>query len=208
MNTTVYPFAAKRPRSASAEFVPDASEVLWPVKDLPDHDQCGQWLNDVICGTQHENTALSLWTHHPNLRVSTAKLAGFITPKWPSAQGGSLLQLAVEHAVSRAQGAIDQGQAFEGRLVGVYLFGLVSVVTDVARLAVRGLDRQGHMVRWAYFSEPLLEWARRHGIDELIVKQVSSPPSEVVLSGLRTHMIACLTNPVDAGYLAKHAAQG
>ena len=208
MNTTVFPFAQKRARAVPVEIAADGSEVVWPVSGLPNNDQCGQWLNDVISGTQYENTAMSLWTHHPNLRESTAKLANLITPKWPNAAGGSLLQQAVEHAVSRAQGAIEEGQAFEGRLIGVYLYGLVSVVTDVARLGVRGHDRQGRIVRWPYFSEPLLAWAHRHGIEELIAKQVSTPPSEVILSGLRTHMIACLTNPVDAGYLAKHAAQG
>jgi hypothetical protein len=208
MITTVIQHAQKRPRNSTEAPPPDGSEVIWPVKDLPSQDQCGKWLNDVITGTDHEGTAISIWTHHPNLRESTEKLASFITPMWPTSDGGSLLQLSVENAVGRAQEAIEKGQAFEGRLIGVYLYGLVSVVTQVARLVIRGVDRNGQTVRWNYFSEPLLQWAGRHGIEQLVVKQATEPASEVVLSGLRTHMIACLASPVDAGYLEKHASYG
>jgi hypothetical protein len=178
------------------------------VAELPDERQCADWLDRAIVGTSYENTALSLWRNQPNLRLSTEKLAGYITPRWPSADGSPLLQVAVEHAVRRAQEAIDLGQAFEGRLVGVYLYGLLGVIADIAQVEVRGEDARGQARCWLHFSEPLLQWARHHGMASLQVHRAAAPPPEVVLAGLRTHMTACLTDPLDAGYLAKHAAQG
>jgi hypothetical protein len=175
---------------------------------LPDERACADWLDRSIVGTPYENTALSLWRNQPNLRVSTEKLASFITPRWPAADGSPLLKTAVEHAVLRAQQAIDQGQAFEGRLVGVYLYGLIGVIADIAQVVVRGEDGEGQMRPWPYFSQPLLPWARQHGMRRLQVHRSLTLPSEVVLTGLRTHMTACVTDPLDAGYLAKHAAQG
>ena len=204
----VLPFSSARARRTAADVAAAAATVVWPVADLPDERQCGEWLDRVIVGRPYESTALSLWRNQPNLRLATEKLASFITPMWPAPGGGSLLEEAVERAVARAQGAIDEGQAFEGRLVGVYLYGLLGVVKDIAQLVVRGEDRGGEIRRWEYFSQPLLAWARTHGVQRLLVQQVPTPPSEIVLSGLRTHMTACLTDPVDAGYLAKHAAHG
>lgn len=182
--------------------------VVWSVAELPDERQCAGWLDRSIVGTPYENTALSLWRNQPNLRVSTEKLASFITPLWPAPDGGPLLQVAVEHAVLRAQEAIDLGQAFEGRLVGVYLYGLLGVIADIAQVVVRGEDGDGQMRRWPYFSQPLPQWARQHGMARLQVHRTAAAPAEVVLVGLRTHMTACVTDPLDAGYLAKHAAQG
>lgn len=209
MNTnSVLPFSSKRARPRTSDAIASSATVIWPVADLPDERQCGEWLDHVIVGRPYESTALSLWRNQPNLRLATEKLASFITPMWPAPRGGSLLEEAVGNAVVRAQEAIDQGQAFEGRLVGVYLYGLLCVVNDIAQLAIRGEDRDGQMRRWEYFSQPLLQWAKGHGIQRVLVQQVPTPPSEVVLTGLRTHMTACLTDPVDAGYLAKHAAHG
>jgi hypothetical protein len=205
---TVVPFPP-RPRPVPIRCRPEHSSTLvWPVADLPDERQCAEWLDQAIVGASYENTARSLWRHHPNLRISTEKLASYITPLWPAAGGGPLLQVAVERAIGRAQQAIDQGQAFEGRLVGVYLYGLLDVVGDIARLVVRGEDWQGRVLRWEYFEQPLQAWARQHGIDYLIPECTHAPPSDVVLSGLRTHMTAALADPVDAGYLARHPAQG
>lgn len=206
---TVLPFKnSNRVRPNTSGASASDSTVIWPVAELPDERQCGEWLDRVIVGRPYESTALSLWRNQPNLRLATEKLASFITPMWPARRGGSLLQEAVERAVGRAQEAIDQGQAFEGRLVGVYLYGLLCVVNDIAQLTIRGEDRGGQIRRWEYFSQPLLHWARGHGIARVLVQQVPTPPSEVVLTGLRTHMTACLTDPVDAGYLAMHAAHG
>ena len=182
--------------------------LMWEVSELPDERQCCAWLGKAILDTPYENTARSLWRHHPNLRTSTEKLASYITPLWPAAQGGPLLQVALERAIGRAQQAIEQGQAFEGRLVGVYLYGLLDVVGDIAQLVVRGQDRAGQVHRWEYFEQPLQPWAQQRGIACLTAERTHAPPSEVVLSGLRTHMTARLADTVDAGYLARHAAQG
>jgi hypothetical protein len=207
MTTIVLPFTSKRTRKDTTQ-VPADQEVIWPVKDLPDEAEYGQWLDEVITGTPYEGTALSLWTHHQNLRDSAEKLASFITPKWPNALGESLLQQAVHDAVTRAQEAIEQGQAFEGRLVGVYIFGLISVVQEIACLVVRGRNKGGQVFRWEYFSQPLLEWARENGIEELVVTKAAVRPSAAMLEGLRTHLLARIANPMDAGYLAKHAPHG
>jgi hypothetical protein len=205
---TVVSFPSRRGLAAPQDAALDSSCIVWPVAELPDARQCGEWLDRVLLGTPQESMALSLWRNHPNLRRSTEKLASFITPKWPAASGGPLLRVAVEGAVARAQHAIEQGQAFEGRLVGVYLYGLLDVVSDIAQRVIRGEDRDGQIRRWEYFSQPLLQWARQHGIERVLVHRAEAPLSEVVLTGLRTHMTACLTDPVDAGYLAKHAGQG
>jgi hypothetical protein len=208
ISNTVLPFISKRAPQKPDHLGVSENCVVWPVAELPDERQCGEWLDQVIVGKPYESTAMSLWRNQPNLRVSTEKLASYITPKWPASSGGSLLQEAVERAVSRAQEAIDQGQAFEGRLVGVYLYGLLGVITDIAQVVIRGEHQDGQIRRWEYFSQPLLHWARQHGIQRVLVHRAQTAPSEVVLTGLRTHMTACLTDPVDAGYLAKHAAHG
>ena len=206
--TVVLPFAAHRLRLDGSAGPSVPRGAVWPVSELPDERACADWLDGVVVGAPWENTARSLWRNQPNLRLSTEKLAGFITPRWPAADGSPLLQLALRNAVLRAQEAIDQGQAFEGRLVGVYLYGLLGVIGDIAQVVVRGEDAEGQMRRWPYFSQVLRQWALEHGMTRLYVHRAAAPPSEVVLVGLRTHMTACLTDPLDAGYLAKHAAQG
>lgn len=204
---TVVPFPARARADPMGRHPEQSSTPVWPLAKLPDGRRCAEWLDQAIVGASYENTARSLWRHHPNLRTSTEKLASYITPLWPASDGRPLLQLALERAIGRAQQAIEEGQAFEGRLVGVYLYGLLDVVGDIARLVVRGEDWQGRVLRWEYFEQPLQAWARQHGIDYLIPER-THPPSDVVLSGLRTHMTAALADPVDAGYLARHAAQG
>jgi hypothetical protein len=205
---TVLPFRARQRQLQIHERLEHSSTLVWPVAGLPDERRCAEWLDQAVVGACYENTARSLWRHHPNLRISTEKLASYITPLWPAPNGGPLLQVAMERAIGRAQQAIEQGQAFEGRLVGVYLYGLLDVVGDIARLVVRGEDWQGRVLRWEFFEQPLQAWARQHGIDYLIPELTHAPPSDVVLSGLRTHMTAALADPVDAGYLARHAPQG
>jgi hypothetical protein len=114
----------------------------------------------------------------------------------------------VERAVRGAERAVENREAFEGRLIGVYLYGLVSVVEDVARLDVTGVDSNGFGHRWDHFSKPLQDWARGYGMANLFATPRSSPVTDVVLSGLKTHMTARIADPVDAGYLAKYAPQG
>jgi hypothetical protein len=103
MNTnTVLPFTTtKRPRTKSSDAFASSADVIWPVAELPDERQCGEWLDRVIVGRPYEGTALSLWRSQPNLRQATEKLASFITPMWPAPHGGSLLEDAVERAVGR-----------------------------------------------------------------------------------------------------------
>lgn len=206
MNSTVIPLQRKNARKKIQ--TTDDNSVVWPVTDLPDEQQCGQWLDEVIAGSPHEGTAVSLWTHHQNLREAAEKLACFITPRWPSAAGESLLQAAVHEAVTRAHQAVEEGQAFEGRLVGVYLYGLLSVVHDVAALVVRGRSRSGVVHRWEYFSQPLLAWAKQNEIEQVVVTKTLVPPSAAMLEGLRTHLLARIADPLDTGYLAKHAPHG
>ena len=209
MTSTVVPFTAKRAGGNLASTIEDDSKptVLWPVGEILDQAQCSQWLITAVAGKSYEGIAVSLWTHHPNLREATERLAFFISPKWPAADGTPLLNVAIERAVSRAQEAITNREAFEGRLIGVYLYGLISVVTDIARLAIMGVDSAGVPHRWKYFSSPLQEWARGHGMETVTV-QMQGTPTDALLRGLRTHMTASLANPVDAGYLAKYAPEG
>jgi hypothetical protein len=202
---TVVPFRGKRSRNRRPLLDGAEGGVVWPVAELPDERQCGEWLTHVIGGTAYERTVQSLWQHQPNLRLATDKLAGFITPKWPAAAGGTLLAVAVERAATRAEELIPQGQAFEGAVVAAYLEGLLEVVAQIGQLVVRGQDRKGQIQRWEYFSKPLLQWARGHGIDRLLVHASMVPPTKLVNEGLRTHMIAAITTPVEAGYLAKYA---
>lgn len=208
MRPTVVPFTAKRAQSKRAPgLAPAEGEVVWPVADVPGPDQCSRWLDEVIVDKPFENVAVSLWTHHPNLRDSTEKLAAFITPQWPGEDGGSLLATAVGEAVSNVQRAIESRQAFQGRIVGVYLYGLLSVHEGVGRLVVRGQDRDGQMRRWNHFSVPLLQWAHGHGIRELVVSEAAVVTKEF-MSGLYYHMLTSVASPTDAGYMAKHAPQG
>ena len=205
--STVVPFGGKRPRQPSA--LPPASGecVRWPVAELPDERQCGEWLSQAIVGQSYERMLRSLWQHQPNLRLATEQLASYITPKWPATAGGTLLQVALERAARRADALSDQGQAFEGPLVAAYLEGLLEVIEEIAGLVVRGEDARGQVQRWEYFSQPLLPWAREHGIRSLMVHKALAPASQLVRDGLRTHMVARITNPVDAGYLVKYAGR-
>lgn len=210
MNRTVIPINVKR--AGANESGKPTSEtprrMVWPTASLPSLELSREWLLDSVSGQSYEGMAVSLWTHHPNLRDSTVRLVHYLSPMWPSADGRCLLNIAVHQAVRGAERAVDNREAFEGRLIGVYLFGLVSVVADIARLDVMGVDAAGITHRWQYFSKPLQDWAREHALTSVFATPRAALPSDVVLSGLKTHMTACLTNPVDAGYLAKFAPQG
>lgn len=208
MTTTVVQLADKRPRPVAQDGEPDGATVTWPVKDLENTDQYAKWLTDLVVGTPLDNTAVSLWTHHPNLRHSTEKLARLITPMWPTATGGSLLQLAVETAIRRAQEA-QETNGVEGPVIGAYLSAFVSVrvvLEHVARLVIRGEGRDGRTVRWGYFSEPLLQWAERNGIERLTATQARTQVEKSILKGLRSHLLAGIATPKDAGYVEMYAS--
>lgn len=209
MTTTVVQLANKRARPGPQDPDPEleGTTVLWPVKELENSDQYAKWLSELVAGTPFDGTAASLWTHHPNLRKATERFACLITPKWPTADGGSLLQRAVKEALRRATEA-QGAQGLEGHVVGAYLSGFASlpvVLEHVARLVIRGEGQDGRTHRWSYFSEPLMQWAGRNGIDRLIVTQARAQVPRSTLKGLRSHLVAGIANPVDAGYLEMYA---
>lgn len=166
-------------------------------------------LNKIIKDQPFEDIARSLWTHHPNLLTATESLAAHITPLWPSSKGGSLLAEAVTNAVSKVDAAVSRGENFQARVIGVYLYWLANSATDIARIGVYGRQRDGSMLRWHYFSEPLLEWARRNEIVEVEAVLLDREPTAAEICGLRMHLVARITNNhVDAGYLELHAPGG
>lgn len=186
----------------------DAAAAIWPLKDLIPASP-NAWLKETVDGKPYAAVALSIWMHHPNLRVATEKLAAYLTPKWPTSKGESLLAKAIENAVCKVEAAVSRGESFEGRVVGVYLFWLANCVADVARVAVFGVAKNGEVMRWQYFSEPLHDWAKRHGMTQLEAVLADETPTEEEIAGLRTHLVARITdNPVDAGYLEMHAPRG
>lgn len=206
--TTVVPFTGKRPRPPKSILESPDGGVFWSVADLPDDRQLGDWLNQSIVSQPYGQTVRSLWKNQPNLRLATEQLGSYITPKWPAEAGGPLLQVAVDRAAKRYEEMSEQGQAFEGPLVAAYLEGLLEVIEEIANLVVRGEDDKGQVQRWEHFSQPLAHWAREHGISTLLVHKQLTPASKVVRDGLRTHMVARITNAVDAGYLAKYSGRG
>ena len=179
----------------------------WPRRDLERSDP-EQWILNAIAGQPYEGFALACWTQQPNLKKATVKLASFITPRWPSEDGSSLLACAIGEAVKRAKLAVDKGEVFTGRFVGVYLYGLTLHAQDVARLSIKGVDRFGVLEYWRPFSEPLQQWASRLGVDTLVAEVVAPGPTEATVEGIRSHMIVRVSDPIDTGYLLKHAAQG
>lgn len=181
--------------------------ACWPLHELAAGGP-EQWIHDALVDQPYEGFALSCWAQQPNLKKATLKLASFITPRWPCEDGTPLLVRAIGEAVRRSEVAVGNGETFTGRFVGVYLYGLTMHAKDVARFSISGVDRFGMVQRWRHFSEPLQDWAVRHGID-MLVAEVSDPlPAEVAVVGIRTHMVVRVSDPIDTGYLMKHAAQG
>lgn len=204
--TTIVTLNSARARLANNDFE-SGGTAYWPINDLVQSDE-DQWIYEAIRDTPHEGAALSIWAHHPNLKEATQKLAAYIGPRWPTRHGGALLSLCIEEAVTRWQSSVQNGESFLGRVVGVYLYGLTKHAADVARLSITGVDRTGATHSWTHFSEPLKAWASRLDIDALRAEFAIPAPSEVVIAGIRTHMITHLSSPTDTGYLIKHAAHG
>lgn len=181
--------------------------AYWPLQALESGGP-EQWIRDALAGQPYEGFGLSCWAQQPNLKEATVRLASFITPCWPTEDGASLLVRAIGEAVKRSEVAVGNGETFTGRFVGVYLYGLTMHAKDVARVSISGVDRFGMVQHWRHFSEPLQTWAVRHGIDTLVA-EVSDPlPAEVTVVGMRAHMVVRVSDPIDTGYLMKHAAQG
>jgi len=204
--TQIVSLKSARARSIKQSHSFDAAEH-WSRREM-ERDDPEQWIFNAVAGQPYEGFALSCWAQQPNLKKATVKLASYITPCWPSEEGPPLLVRAIGEAVRRSEEAVDNGETFTGRFVGVYLYGLTLHARDVARLSIKGVDRFGAMECWRPFSEPLQQWASRLGIDTLVAETVSPGPSEATVVGIRTHMIVCVSDPIDTGYLLKHAAQG
>jgi hypothetical protein len=186
----------------------DKCADIWPIQQLS-HGSSRDWLQGAICGSELESLARSIWMHYPNLQLASERLAAFITPRWPSSTGGSLLSKAVETAVLKVQESVSGGDTFKGRQVGLYLHGLASCVTDVARIAVYGVDDEGETVMWEYFSEPLKDWAEKRGIHQLQAYLADPNTPQGELLGLRTILIGRIAgNHIDAGNLEMYAARG
>jgi len=195
---------SRRDEAASKQFNSD----VWSIKDLS-HGSSREWLQEAICGSDLEPLAKSIWMHYPSLQLATERLAMFITPRWPSSTGGSLLSKAVETAVFKVQDAVQGGDNFKGRQVGLYLHGLASCVADVARISVYGEDEHGETAMWQYFSEPLKDWANKRGITELQAYLAPNEPTPGELLGLRTILVGRIAgNHIDAGNLEMYAARG
>lgn len=204
--TQIVSLKSLRPRSARQINSSSAVEH-WSRRDL-EKDNPEQWVYDALAGKPYEGFALSCWAQQPNLKKATVKLASYITPRWPSEEGSSLLVRAIGEAVRRSEEAVDNGENFTGRFVGVYLYGLTLNARDVARLSIKGVDRFGVVEYWRPFSEPLQQWASRLGIDTLVAETVTPGPTEAAVVGIRTHMVVRVSDPIDTGYLMKHAAHG
>jgi hypothetical protein len=204
--TTIVTLNSARARLAKQDLGSDGT-AFWPISDLHQSNE-DEWINEAIREMPHEGFARSIWAHHPNLKEATQKLAAYIGPRWPAMDGGALLALCIQEACIRWQTSVQNGEAFLGRVVGVYLYGLTDLGADVARLIITGVDETGATHRWTPFSEPLKGWASRLRIDTVCAELASPAPSEVVIAGIRTHMITHLSSPVDTGYLIKHAANG
>ncbi|MDP3168136.1 MAG: hypothetical protein Q8N06_22095 [Hydrogenophaga sp.] len=197
-----------RSKATSGGGVRIGGSGIWPLSGLSQTSP-GAWLDATIDGKAYASVALSLWTHHPQLRAATERLGVLLTPMWPTLAGDSLLACAIENAVTKVDAAVRRGESYEGRVVAIYLYWLANCVAEVARLAVYGENTDGQLLRWRYFSEPLHSWALAHGMKELETVLVAEQPTVEEVAGLRIHLIARLTDdPVDAGYLELLAPRG
>lgn len=181
--------------------------AVWAISELAPKAP-NAWLKEIIRNKPYESVALSIWLHQPNLRAATEKLGAYLTPLWPSPSGNSLWSEAIEKAVTKVDMAVQRGENYQGRVVGIYLFWLASCVRDVARITVHGYTRTGDRLVWKYFTQPLAAWVKSNAIEYIEAVLVEEDPTEEVIAGLRTHLVASITDPVDAGYLEMHAPRG
>ena len=194
-------------RARQDRFLTKSGAVAWPINELMPKTP-NAWLNEIVRDKPYESIALSIWIHQPNLRIATEKLGAYLTPMWPALNGKSLWSEAIERAVTKVDLAVQRGESYHGRVVGIYLYWLASCVRDVARISVHGYTKHGELVVWRYFSQPLNAWVKSNGIDHIEAVLVEEEPTEEVTTGLRTHLVASITDPVDAGYLEMYAPRG
>lgn len=209
MNTVVHMSQVKKNVANRAYANKQATAIsLCVVPPVTANLQAG-WVDESVSGHPYQWIARALWNNQPNLRVATERLALYITPWWPDMAGKPVLHRAVMTALMKTQDALKEGDGLRlARLTGVYLHALTSFAQEITRVSVTGVNPDGELCHWNHFSEPLYDWAHSKQIGELMAHVANPAPTEEMILGVRTHMIASLTDPVDAGYLAKHAPLG
>lgn len=165
------------------------------------------WVKAAIAGHPDESYTESLWTTFPTLKTSSIRLAEMISPLWPRQDGGTVLAMAIREATRRSQEAICSGQDFAGRVVGVYLYGLLTAVEEVAKLDVIGVDQENRNHAWEHFIEPLPLWAKQNKI-RVLLPCVAHPRQPLVLGGMRVKLLGRIASATDVGYYQKHASMG
>jgi hypothetical protein len=184
------------------------NRTVWNINDL-DFSDSDTWLRKAVDGTDYESSALALWTHHKNLRYATEKFAALITPRWPDSKGNRLLNKTIENAVTPVNRAIQRGEAFEGRVVGLYLYWISRSVDDVARINLHGVTSSGKRIRWPYFSVGIQSWVKQNNFTHLEAQLQTEDAAIEDITGLRTQLIGRITmNPSDAGFMEMHAPRG
>jgi len=214
MNTVVVPIGQSRNSAGKPKrttridrLTPNEGEVVWSVEDIPTSEAAELWIDRHIEGKGYENWMKMLWAAEPRVRQQASKLISFITPKWPAPTGQSLMGMALDNAGRNLEMVVEEGYEYKPRLIGVFLRGLMSVHPNVARLDVRGLDRAGHVLHWSHFSSSILDWARMHGIKEVLASDCPDR-SAVWQHGLHTTMLAAIAHPTEIGFMERYAPQG
>jgi hypothetical protein len=214
MNSVVVPIdhapsKAARPRRTTRieHLQPQEGEVVWQVSAIPTQEESERWIERHIEGMSYERLMRMLWAQEPRARKQVHKLISFITPKWPAPNGQSLMGVALDAAGAKLTEVLEEGDEYKPRLIGAFLWGLMSVHPDVARLGVRGLDRAGRVQHWHHFSMSILEWARAHGMTEVLASD-RDDCSSIWLRGLRTTMVASIAHPTEIGFMERYAPHG
>lgn len=188
---------------------PDKGTVVaaWNASDLTMPDG-RDWLMAAVEGSGLEPAAESYWVSMPALERMTVKLASFITPGWPDDAGGSLLKKSVTQAVEHTVRAMEDGQVFEGRFVGVYLYWLTDIAKEIARIQIYGITPEGVTKKWEPFRMPLAKWADEYKLTKIIASRANGEPDDSYVYGIRIHMIAAISKPEEAGYVYKYSPHG
>jgi hypothetical protein len=215
MSQTVIPFKApapapapKPPRTSRIERLePVDGEVVWKVSQMHDPQACSRWLDETIQGHPYSGIMALLWMQVPQARRQAERLASFITPNWPSADGAPLMSRALSAAGNKLLEIHHEGTENLPRILGAYLWGLMTVAEAVGRLTVRGVDRSGKVAQWKHFSMPLLDWARENGMTEILASD-RADFSRVWMIGLHDHMLTAIAEPTEIGYMRKFAPMG
>ena len=201
--------AAASPETADAPNPANVSreEAVWPVAGLSSARQCSHWLDHEIHLKPYEGLMRAMWWQEPEMLVQAERLVNTITPQWPGPQGTPLASLAIRAAGEKLLEVVNDGEDYTQRIVGAYLFGLLSITDHVAHTTVRGVDKTDMVRQWTPFSMPLRVWASKNGIRELRVATTPSRPSSWLM-GVRGYAVGQIADPREIGFLNKHAPRG